>query len=475
MATTFATSYAAITKSEKQEDGSLMVYGKATDDAIDSDNQICDMTWLSKAMPDWFKTGGNIREQHSNIAAGVAKELDSKEDGFYVTAHVVDAQSVKKVEAGVLKGFSIGIRAPRIVRDNKAANGRIIDGQIVEVSLVDRPANPNAKLMLAKSDGTEVIQVEEMIEQELPIAETAEVTDAPVVEEVVTEDAPVVDETPVIEEASADKSVKSNYLLQLAKSLTPEIVKFDKDTFEIARRALAQLIVVEANEMAETGSNEKDSIELLLDAVKHLFEWYENEVGEGEVAGMDSLELSTEADAVKETCACGCDKCSDGGKGCGADKCKCANMTATEKSTITPLPTIERVGDVADEEIYEDSEDKNSDKSAVSDDVINAIVEKAVKSATESVRTEVDALKSAHAEVVNKLQDELAEAKSKAVAGGPKRAIINKAQANVSEFTRIAIEYRNKAAATTDRELAVGYKELAEEFEAKSLEAQLEK
>jgi len=59
----------------------------------------------------------------------------------------------------VLKGFSIGIRAPRIVRDTKAANGRIIDGQIVEISLVDRPANPNAKLMLAKSvDGeTELV------------------------------------------------------------------------------------------------------------------------------------------------------------------------------------------------------------------------------------------------------------------------------------------------------------------------------
>ena len=158
----FATSYAAIIKSERQEDGTLMVYGKATDDAIDSDNQICDAGWLNKAMPDWFRTGGNIREQHSNIAAGVAKELDSKADGHYITAHVVDSSSVKKVEAGVLKGFSIGIRAPRVVRDEKAVNGRIIDGQIVEVSLVDRPANPNAKLMLAKSDGTDVIQVEEM-------------------------------------------------------------------------------------------------------------------------------------------------------------------------------------------------------------------------------------------------------------------------------------------------------------------------
>ena len=167
MTTDLAHSYAAIIKQEKQDDGTLLVYGKATDDALDIDQQICDAAWLDKAMPDWFKTGGNIREQHSNIAAGVAKELDSKKDGHYISALIVDPVSVKKVEAGVLKGFSIGIRAPRIVRDTKAANGRIIDGQIVEISLVDRPANPNAKLMLAKSDTAGTLeQVEEFIEKE---------------------------------------------------------------------------------------------------------------------------------------------------------------------------------------------------------------------------------------------------------------------------------------------------------------------
>jgi hypothetical protein len=166
MTADYTNSYAAIIKQEKQEDGTLLVYGKATDDSIDIDQQICDAGWLETAMPQWFKTGGNIREQHSNIAAGVAKELDSKPDGHYISALVVDPVSVKKVETGVLKGFSIGIRAPRIVRDQKAANGRIIDGQIVEISLVDRPANPNAKLTLAKSDnGGDLEKVEEFVEK----------------------------------------------------------------------------------------------------------------------------------------------------------------------------------------------------------------------------------------------------------------------------------------------------------------------
>jgi hypothetical protein len=160
------TSYFSIEKADRQPDGTLMVYGKATDDSVDIDQQICDAAWLDRAMPAWFKSGGNIREQHSSIAAGVAKEYEAKADGHYIMAHVVDPVSVKKVDAGVLRGFSIGIKSPRVVRDTKAANGRIIDGQIVEVSLVDRPANPNCQLVLAKSvDGeSSLVQVEELTE-----------------------------------------------------------------------------------------------------------------------------------------------------------------------------------------------------------------------------------------------------------------------------------------------------------------------
>ena len=167
----FSNAYAPIVKYDKNGDGTLMVYGKATDDSLDIDQQICDAGWLDRAMPEWFKSGGNIREQHSTIAAGVAKEYESKEDGHYITTLVVDPVSVKKVETGVLKGFSIGIKSPRVVRDTKAVNGRIIDGQIVEVSLVDRPANPNAKLIMAKSVEGEssLIQVEELHEYKAPL------------------------------------------------------------------------------------------------------------------------------------------------------------------------------------------------------------------------------------------------------------------------------------------------------------------
>lgn len=160
-----ASAFFGITKSEKQLDGTLIVTGIATDSSLDVDEQICDTEWLKTAMPEWFRWG-NIREQHSNIAAGVATEYENKDNQHWITARVVDPASVKKVESGVLKGFSIGIRAPRVVRDEKAAGGRIVDGQIVEVSLVDRPANPACTLSLAKTVDGSLQQVELLSDKE---------------------------------------------------------------------------------------------------------------------------------------------------------------------------------------------------------------------------------------------------------------------------------------------------------------------
>jgi len=167
MATKNTTAYAEIVKFDEQEDGTVIAYGKATDATLDSDEQICDPEWLKRAMPEWFKYG-NIREQHSSIAAGVATEYEEKDGGHFITAHIVDANSAKKIKTGVLKGFSIGIRRPRVIKDNKALGGRIVDGEIVEISVVDRPANPACTLVVAKAVGGVMTQVEEYTEKGSP-------------------------------------------------------------------------------------------------------------------------------------------------------------------------------------------------------------------------------------------------------------------------------------------------------------------
>lgn len=183
--------FAEITKSEVAEDGTLTVYGKVSDETLDIDRQIADRTWLKGALPEWFKWG-NIREMHGANAVGIATEYESKDDGEYVKASVIDPLSKAKVEAGVLKGFSIGIARPRITMDKAAPGGRIVGGEIVEVSLVDRPANPACTLTIAKSatagmevdasdfdEATGLVRVEELVEDAEPVeqAEVAEVVD----------------------------------------------------------------------------------------------------------------------------------------------------------------------------------------------------------------------------------------------------------------------------------------------------------
>lgn len=143
--------YCDITKAERNADGDLVVTGRATGPDVDLDRQICDPAWLSKAMPEWYSTGANVREMHTSIAAGRGDELVQDGDGWNLRSIVVDPVSARKVEKQVLRGYSIGIRNPQVIRDKAAPGGRIVGGQIVEVSLVDRPANPSCQLVLAKA------------------------------------------------------------------------------------------------------------------------------------------------------------------------------------------------------------------------------------------------------------------------------------------------------------------------------------
>lgn len=143
-----------ITKFEKNADGDLVVYGKATDGSVDSDEQIVDADFSSKAIQDWLASGANVRVQHNSQRdpAGVGIEANTDADGAtWVKSLVVEPVAQRLVEKGALRAYSVGIARPKIVRDGVARGGRIVDGQIVEISLVDRPANKNCGIQLVKS------------------------------------------------------------------------------------------------------------------------------------------------------------------------------------------------------------------------------------------------------------------------------------------------------------------------------------
>ena len=132
------------------------MYGKATGPELDLDQQIVDRDWAEREVDKWFKAWGNIRQMHSgNLApAGKAVELEHLADGQWVKSHIVEPGAVALCKNGVYQGYSIGIGDPRMVKDAAAPRGRIADGYIVELSLVDRPANPTCRMALAKmADG----------------------------------------------------------------------------------------------------------------------------------------------------------------------------------------------------------------------------------------------------------------------------------------------------------------------------------
>lgn len=153
--------YAEINKVEDQDDGTIKVYGIASTDQKDSDGETVTADCMRAAIPDYMKFGA-VREMHQPSAAGTALEIEVGDDGVTTfSAHIVDAEAVKKVKTNVYKGFSIGGK----VTERDTINKTIIKGlNLIEVSLVDRPANPGALMTMYKAAGTQEDDVSELAE-----------------------------------------------------------------------------------------------------------------------------------------------------------------------------------------------------------------------------------------------------------------------------------------------------------------------
>ena len=144
--------FATFTKVDEQDDGTVMVEGIASTETVDAQGEIVKASAMEAALPDYMRHGsGALREMHQPLAAGTA--IASVADGITtVKAHVVDPVAVKKVLAKVYKGLSIGGK----VTSRDSVDKTIITGlSLCEISLVDRPANPDAVLTMWKADGIE--------------------------------------------------------------------------------------------------------------------------------------------------------------------------------------------------------------------------------------------------------------------------------------------------------------------------------
>lgn len=147
--------YAYVPFSGKGDDSQRIVEGYVSSAGVDCDQQIVDQDWLKSELPTWLSQWGNIREQHNPAkAVGKAQAVDlTTLPGPYLAAKIVDDDAWAKVKAGVYNGFSVGIKGPKIVYDGTAKNGRIAGGTLIEISVVDRPANDAAKFVVLKRAG----------------------------------------------------------------------------------------------------------------------------------------------------------------------------------------------------------------------------------------------------------------------------------------------------------------------------------
>ena len=117
-----------------------MVWGYASTEAEDEQGEVIRRDALAAALEDYMRFA-NIREMHQPSAVGIAEEAAIDDKGLYLGARIVDSDAWQKVVAGVYKGFSIGGH----VTARDPADRNIVTGlALSEISVVDRPANPEA-------------------------------------------------------------------------------------------------------------------------------------------------------------------------------------------------------------------------------------------------------------------------------------------------------------------------------------------
>jgi hypothetical protein len=140
--------YGEITKVEALDDGTIRVVGIASSGAVDDADEQVAPEAMKAALPAYMRFGA-LREMHGLQAAGATLSAEVGDDGVTrIEAHVVDPLAVKKVQLGVYKGFSIGGRV--LARD--PADRKIITKlKLNEISLVDRPCNPEAIIDMWKA------------------------------------------------------------------------------------------------------------------------------------------------------------------------------------------------------------------------------------------------------------------------------------------------------------------------------------
>lgn len=130
----------------KRDDSERIVEGYCSTEALDHDGEIVKISAMRDAWDDYFQYS-TLREMHQPSAVGKVLTGTFDDKGCYITAKVVDPVAWEKVVEGVYKGFSIGGKKLKKIRNE------IHKLLLAEISLVDRPNNGEAQIELFKYEG----------------------------------------------------------------------------------------------------------------------------------------------------------------------------------------------------------------------------------------------------------------------------------------------------------------------------------
>jgi hypothetical protein len=262
----------------KDEKGFLTVRGFFTSDAQDEVGDIITKAATERAVP-IYRQWGNIRRMHAPDPVGRVLRIGA-EDGLAwneVEILVIDPKAAFEVENGLLKALSVGILVNPEKVDRMHDGGWVINEySLAEISLVDHPANYDARLFLglnldskdrmlvrqlgvhgylANKGNMEInhmeentqpvepvvepvvetpVEAEKDITAEQPVVESVAEAEAPVAEEPVAE--PVAEEAPVADEVSTQPTAEVEPVAE-----TPAVVEASIDTENETQKSLTAM------------------------------------------------------------------------------------------------------------------------------------------------------------------------------------------------------------------------------------------
>jgi len=307
-----------------QEDGTIIVNGFFTSDAIDEVGDIITREATENAIPK-YRQWGNIRYMHQPkpVATMLRIGTDDKLKWNEVEIHVIDPDAVFQVKNNLLKALSVGIwiRSWDDIEIDEETGAWVITAyDLVEISLVDHPANYDARLfldddksifvnpelrqlfaqhgfaMVSKALGavTTSLEMEEEIDMD-GLEKDLQLEEEIIAEETIEEEVELsVDDS---EEEEVDEELELSTEEEIVSEETEE-VELSAEEEETATSLVEQIVDAEVVDLTEETEAEEAEEELVLEDLDVRLE--EDTEGVDSVL-LDSQETEEEEEADKET------------------------------------------------------------------------------------------------------------------------------------------------------------------------------